>query len=132
MARRRIRGARGRAATLETRTPKGILAGVLLEWYGTIVPPAGKPAPVWNASVGSGEYARPGVGCDLDSVDKKDGVVRCGEKACLWVRYRLREGGVTFLVRACSDHVGTAMDEEGWERSPAKYEDLAVHEVMTG
>jgi hypothetical protein len=129
--------------------PRGPLYWVLKEYHESLPAPSRGSSFVESARTGSGFYVRVGVGCDAVMVDKerpdprsptlpgsprtvpKRVVSKCRGTTCHCSWYRLRDGGVTLGVRACSDHSLLLVDEELWERNPARSEDFAVYEVMS-
>jgi hypothetical protein len=94
----------------------------------------GKTGVTDAARVGHGFHACAGMGCDMVIEVQTRGSVekfRCGERPCAWFSYQLKTGGIVLGVRACTEHHGSAMQENMWTRSPAKAEDFYAWEVMT-
>jgi len=117
--------------------PRGILYNVLLEYWASQASVTGRMpgvSPEDCARSGDGSFACPGSGCDMVSEDRRGPAVvksRCGEDPCGWYWYRLSGGGVSLGVRACSEHLHTALHEDGWSRSEGSRMDFLAWEVMT-
>jgi hypothetical protein len=115
--------------------PIGLLLHVLLDYWISLPPDYRGTTNVTDAArAGRGFHACAGMGCDM-SVEKRTGGTleksRCGERPCAWFSYQLKEGGVVLGVRACTDHRGSAMQENMWSRSAAVAELFYAWEVMT-
>jgi hypothetical protein len=137
MARNRYgpQAASRRPATADQAQPSGLLLHVLLDYWDSLSSELRSSVGVTaTAALGQGFHACAGMGCDMSIEVRAHGVLkkgRCGDRPCAWFSYQLKAGGVVLGVRACTEHHGSAIQENMWTRSPARAEDFYAWEVMS-